>query len=66
MANKEHKHIHTGWVGRIGYPSVLEKQAFAEGENVRNQRCLRSGAKPGGRSSEARGSGATNELMLVD
>ena len=31
-------------VGEIGYLPVVEKQAFAEGENVRNRRCLRSEA----------------------
>ncbi|MBZ9578394.1 DNA-3-methyladenine glycosylase [Patescibacteria group bacterium] len=36
---------YTEGVGEIGYLPVVEKQAFAEGENVRNRRCLRSGTK---------------------
>jgi len=34
-------------VGEIGCLPVVEKQAFLEGKNVRNRRCLRSEATNG-------------------
>jgi hypothetical protein len=52
-----------GGVGRIGRSSRVGKQAFAEGENVRNRGFLRSEAKPEGRSSRRR-EGAERRMGL--